>query len=324
MRARPIRFIHAASAIAITWSILTPAAAQTPSARIDDALQNITVLVRAGKIGYATIWDGNKYIQCRRQPDNAMRCEAAGFSMQPSLQSVLTGERLNRLASLGWVIDPSFGNFVQTFPASLPTAKIAERIVQALSEGYAANIADLEIATAWIANMPCPPRNGPSQNLAGSVNDAPSMKATAVRSCSYVANTDTPQKAASAAELISIYAPTVTAEIQRLRINYTRNVFTVFDAGIGYIQCMPETPNPVLYCEAQSAESWPALSAILTPERVSLLQKAGYSEPGRAPNFWKSYPFEKYNDAAIANEILTLLYEVYGYAGTTKLDMKIR
>src|SRR3954447_6774118 len=70
-----------------------PTFAQTANSRIDEALQNIAALVRTGRVGYATFWDGNKYIQCRRMPERTLRCEAAGTSMQPSLRSVLTGER---------------------------------------------------------------------------------------------------------------------------------------------------------------------------------------------------------------------------------------
>lgn len=58
-----------------------------------------------------------------------------------------------------------------------------------------------------------------------------------------------------------------------------------------------------------------------TPERVSRLRSAGYADPGRAPNYWKSYPFDKFSDAAIASEVLTILYDVYGYVGATKLKI---
>ncbi|WP_438876490.1 hypothetical protein, partial [Bacillus cereus group sp. Bc253] len=83
----------------------SPCIAQAPALRIDEALQNITTLARPGRVGYATFWDGNKYIQCRRISDRSLRCEAAGTSMQPSLKSVLTGDRLTRLAALGWTLD---------------------------------------------------------------------------------------------------------------------------------------------------------------------------------------------------------------------------
>src|SRR4051794_24244739 len=78
------------------WRVTAPAIAQTASSRIDEALQNITTLVRPGRVGYATFWDGNKYIQCRRMPERALRCEAAGTTLQPSLRNALTGDRLSR------------------------------------------------------------------------------------------------------------------------------------------------------------------------------------------------------------------------------------
>jgi hypothetical protein len=302
--------------------VTSPGAAQTAGSRVEEALQNITTLLRPGRIGYATFWDGNKYVQCRRLPERELRCEAAGTSMQFSLRNVLTGDRLARLTALGWVLDPSFGNYVHVFPADMPAARVADYILRTLIEGYDADVAGLEIKTAWVADVPCPPRNGPSQNLAGSVNDAPSMRATAVRTCSYTPMPEPAQTAASAAELIALYGATVTAEIQRLRINAAARVYAVFDAGIGYVQCMPETPPAAFYCEAQSTESWAALATVLTPERVSRLRGAGYADPGRAPNYWKSYPFDKFSDAAMASEILTILYDVYGYAGATKLQVK--
>jgi hypothetical protein len=316
---RLIPVIAAVAAIEF-WLAISTAFAQ-PGARIDDALQNIGSLVRTGKIGYATIWDGNKYVQCRRMPDRALRCEAAGTSMQPSLKNVLTGDRLTRLSTLGWALDPAFGNYAQTFAAETPTGRVAEQILQTLTEAYGADVASLEVQTEWVPDVACPPRNGPSQNLAGLINDAPSMRKTSLRACSYTPDLQTPQTARSSAELITIYGAMTTAEIQRLRINAGRKVYVSFDAGIGYVQCMPETPPVAMYCEAQSAESWPALTTVLVEERVARLRAAGYADPGRAPNYWKSYPLDKFTDAAIANELLTILHEVYGYTGATKLKI---
>jgi hypothetical protein len=303
------------------WGATIPCMAQTAGLRIDEALQNITILVRSGRIGYATFWDGNKYIQCRRMPERALRCEAAGTTMQPSLRSVLSGDRLSRLAALGWALDPSFGNYAQTFPADLPTSRIADQILRTLTEAYGAESPNLEVQTEWVADVACPPRNGPSQNLAGLISDAPSMRKFALRACSYTPDSQAPQTASSTAELVAIYGATTTAEIQRLRINAGRNVHVSLNAGIGYVQCRPETPPTAMYCEAQSAESWPALTTILTDERISRLRAAGYADPGRAPNYWKSYPLDKFSDAAIATELLTILHEVYGYTGATKLKI---
>jgi hypothetical protein len=310
-----------AAAIITASSAAGPAAAQAINARIDRALQNITTLVRAGRVGYATFWDGNKFVQCRRMPDRMLRCEAAGTSMQSSLKHVLTPERVSRLGALGWVLDPRFGNYVQTFAADISTARIADHILRTLIEAYDADASEVELQTEWVADVPCPPRAGPSQNLAGSVNDAPPMRATAVRACAYVPDPETPKTADSAEALFALYGTSTAAEIQRLRINSGRRVYVIFSAGIGYIQCMPQTSPSAFYCEAQSAESWPALAAVLTPERVSRLRSAGYADPGRAPNYAKFYPFDSFSDLAVAREILTILYEVYGYAGATALKI---
>lgn len=291
------------------------------AARVIAAIVNVETLVRVEKVGYATFWDGNKYIQCRPAPARELRCEAAGSRMQPSLERVLVTGRLDRLAELGWVLDPSFGNHVRIFRADIPRAEVADAIVAALAEVYDADISRLDIATAWVADMSCPPRNGPSQNLAGIVNDAPEMSATAIWECSYVADPrpGVSDIAGSAEALVAIYRASTAAEIQRLRINAGRRVFVVFETDIGYVQCMPESAPTAIYCEAQSVESWPALAAILTPARVAVLHGAGYSDPGRSPNYAKLYAVENTSDTAIASEILTLLYEVYGYTGAAEL-----
>ena len=93
------------------------------------------------------------------------------------------------------------------------------------------------------------------------------------------------------------------------------------DTGGGYIQCGTAPPRGI-YCEAQSAETWPVLARILTAERVALLHAAGYADPGRAPNYWKNYSLDEFTDRAIAEELLAILYEVYAYSGVPKLNFK--
>lgn len=300
------------------------ARAQDAGERVAAAIENISNLVRAGRIGYATFWDGNKYIQCRRTPERELRCEAAGFSMQPSLRHVLKPERLERLAALGWNLDPSFGNYVKAFPASMPASQTANHILQTLTEVYSADVAELETQTAWVRDMPCPPRNGPTQNLAGMVNEPTSVRMIVILDCAFKLDPTmlASQTLQSAEGLIGHYGALVTAEIQRLRINHKRSVFAVFDSGIGYIQCRPEPTPPAIRCEAQSAESWSALASVLTPERVSRLRSAGYADPGRGPNYSKSYLLASLGDATIAQEILTILHGVYGYTGAAKLAVK--
>jgi hypothetical protein len=302
---------------------LAASPAPTSKPLVEAALQNILNLDRPGQDGFATIWDGIKYVQCKLLPDRSLRCEAAGTLMQSSLERVLTPEHISRLTSLGWRLDPSFGNYVQTFPPGTPPSLVADKILQALAEAYVANISDMEVQSTWVAKEPCPPRNGPSQNLAGIVNNAPSMAATAVHACSYTPKPDLGPSvpATSSAELMDFYGVRVTGEIQRLRINSARRVFAIFQAGIGYVQCEPYSSPPTIYCEAQSAESWEALTSILTPERIARLHEAGFADPGRAPNYSKNYPVDQTDDATIARELLAILHEVYGYNGLPKLKV---
>jgi hypothetical protein len=149
------------------------------------------------------------------------------------------------------------------------------------------------------------------------------MAATAIRGCAYAPKPDlgpsTP--AASTAELIDFYKARVTGKIARLRVNIDRDVFAIFGAGIGYIQCRPNSSPPSIYCEAQSADSWAALASVLTPERVAQLHTSGFADPGRGPNYWKNYPLYQIDDAGIARELLTILHDVYGYNGLPPLKV---
>ena len=83
------------------------ASPQTTQSLIEATLDNITKLNRPGQDGYATVWDGNKYVQCRRLPDRGLRCEAAGALMQSSLERVLSPERAARLIAVGVLIRAS-------------------------------------------------------------------------------------------------------------------------------------------------------------------------------------------------------------------------
>jgi hypothetical protein len=287
--------------------------------RVEAALKNMMALDRPGEFGLATFFDGNKFVQCRGLPDHGLRCEAGGARMQPSLARVLTPEKIERLTAGGWAFDDSFGNYAQVFAADAPPSEIAAKVLRALVEGYDADLARLEAKTDWIASEPCPPRVGPSQNLAGSINDAPALARTAIYACAFAA----PKADAirSAADLVDIYGKRVTGEVQRLRVNIDRHIHVIFQTDIGYVQCAPMSSPPAIYCEAQSADSWPALSAVLTPERVARLHAAGYADPGYAPNYSRSYPLDKFDEAAVARELLAILYDVYGYVGEPKLQI---
>jgi hypothetical protein len=323
---RPLAGLVLFAAPAIIALFAGGALAETSRSRVEAAIATIKVLERPGRDNLATIWDGDKYVQCRRMSDQTLRCEAGGALMQVSLARVLTPDRVGRLAAMGWMLDPSFGNYVQTFRSDAPASDVADKMMAALAQGYDADVEKVEIETISIESEPCPPRNGPSQNLAGMISDAPSMAAVSVHACAYKPDEDTPEHVlppgSTTADLIKLYGPKLTAEIRRLRVNMRRNeVFVAFDSGLGYVQCQPERDPDAFYCEAQSAESWPALAAVLTPERIARLHAIGFADPGRAPNYSKSYPTDKVDDAAVASEVLTLLHDVYGYYGASKLEV---
>lgn len=305
------------------WPIVAEDARPASKPRLEAALQNMMSLERPAQVGFATVWDGNKYVQCGRSADRALRCEAAGILMQPSLERVLTPERVSQLIALGWRLDPNFGNYVRSFPSDSSASFVADKILQVLATAYDADLSNLEFETTWVSSEPCPPRNGPTQNLAGMINDAPAMRATAVHACSYHPQSDLGPSlpVTSAAELFDLYGARVTGEIARLRVNMERRVFAVFDAGIGYVQCQPHTSPPAFYCEAQSADSWEALASVLTPDRIARLHNAGFADPGRAPNYWRDYPADKFEDATLARELLAILHDVYGYNGLPKLKV---
>ncbi|MGH6797043.1 MAG: TY-Chap domain-containing protein [Roseiarcus sp.] len=290
---------------------------------IEAALTNITTLVRPGQDGLALIFDGNKYVQCRRMPVRTTRCEAGGVLMQPSLGRVLTPARIARLGELGWSLDSSFGNYVRTFADGEPAGRIAEAIVQARAEGYDADIPHLEVQSDWIASRPCPPRNGPRQDRAGSIEDPPPIASGALRGCVYTPPSDASPRPlnGSTTELIDLYGARITGEIQRLRVNLDRDIYVVFATGIGFVQCAPETHPPSIVCEAQSADAWPPLAAVLTPDRVARLHAAGFADPGREPTYLKSYPLDGSDDATIAHELIAILHDVYGYGGAQKLQV---
>jgi len=153
--------------------------------RVVEALDSIRNVTRPRQDGYTTVWQGETFVQCHAMSDQTLSCEAAGTAMQPSLAQVLTPDRKQRLTSLGWRLDPSFGAYTQTFPASLSLDQAADRILTALSQAYGADLTRIDVQTRWVAHQACPPRHGPGQHLAGIVDDDPMMAPTSVKGCAY-------------------------------------------------------------------------------------------------------------------------------------------
>lgn len=312
---------YAAVIAAVLCRPATAEAAGSSSSRIAAALTNTQMLQRPDEEGLATIWDGNKYVQCVREADYSLRCEAAGWMMQPSLASLLTPEKVDRLKKLGWREDSHFGNYVQSFSAKAPVDQVAPQITQTLAEVYDADVEHLEVETNWVAIEPCPPRNGFSQNLAGVINDAPSIAGVAVHACSYKPDPEQLARpvSVSPADLFLVYGARVTGELQRLRINSDRRVYFILSTGAAYLQCESQSEPAAIYCEAVSADSDPFVASILSSERLAKLHAVGYADPGRAPNYWKVYALDKSDDVTIARELLAILHDVYGYTALQPL-----
>ena len=134
----------------ICLALLSPSPATAASDLIEAGLDNISTLVRPLHVGYATMSDGNKFVQCRRLQTGEMRCEAAGSLMQPSLDRALTLKRRAFLEAQGWLIDPAFGLYQRTFAADRSLAEIADAIRLVLVQGYAADPTRIETQTQWL------------------------------------------------------------------------------------------------------------------------------------------------------------------------------
>ena len=240
--------------------------------------------------------------------------------MQPTLGRLLTPERLGRLDALGWRLDAHFGNYARTMPATLAVKDMTALVIRTLVEGYGADAAQLEANSAWIVRQQCPPRSGPKQPLAGSINDSASMAPYALHSCAMVVSGNRP--AQSVADLVDRYGARVTGEIQRLIVNRDDHfIHLVLNTKAGYVQCAPNAPPPSINCEAASADSIPTLAAVLNADRVARLHALGYADPDRVSNYAKAFPIAKAEASPIALELLTILYDVYGYRGTPKLGI---
>ncbi len=250
--------------------------------------------------------------------------------MQSSLTHVLTPPRVEALTQRGWRLDSSYGNYVQDFPAAIPPHDIAAAILDALVQGYDANLSDLEFKTSWIDSEPCPPRNGPSQNLAGMVNDALEPGLVAIHSCAYAPGPESPVKALApkvaanaVGDVLERDGDTLAIQIARLQLGGRRRIFLILQTETGYVQCEHQDApgSSSIYCEAASADSVPELSAILDDSHVALLRKAGFAEPGRTQNYSKTYLTGAMDAQTIARELLTVLHDVYGYDGHPELQV---
>jgi hypothetical protein len=65
--------------------------------KVIEALDHVRNLARPRQDIYATIWEGDKFVQCHAPSDQGLSCETASPTLQPALEGVLTPDRRKRL-----------------------------------------------------------------------------------------------------------------------------------------------------------------------------------------------------------------------------------
>ncbi|HTH99027.1 MAG TPA: hypothetical protein VL574_16540 [Stellaceae bacterium] len=297
--------------------------------KVAGAVGNTLMTPQPGQDGLVTVADGNEFVQCRQSsllPN--WRCEAAGTTMQPSLASVLTPARVTQLAALGFKPDPAFGNYVLEVAPTTDPDQLAAAIVQALSQGYGADIAAAEVDARRLTTQACPPRRNFGQDQAGAINTDPAMAGVSTAACSAMdALTAEPTDAAGAdarptrmptpnkvpKDVVTAYGPTVAKEMARLRRARTARIWITLDGADGHIQCRPDPADRAFACEATAAAGKSA------PQHVGLLHMAGFSDAEGAPNHTRRFPYRQFSDVQMARLLMTLLRDVYGFDGSSFL-----
>jgi hypothetical protein len=321
---------------AVLLTVLThPALADdTPTLSVAKAIKQILMAHRPRQDGVLTVRDNMLFVQCLDRPGAPdLRCEAAGLEGEPWLHNVLTMERQDRLMALGFKPDTTYGNFVRTFPRSIKPARLAEIIVGVLTEIYGADAEDIEALTDWLPTDPCHPRIKASHDRGGSIATPQWGFANDIGpGCKIVTNTDgmnydDPDNVPSDVQPIDLdahYGAAIAAQITRLEAgHHTDHIWAIFEAGVPYVQCAPDTEDNKIYCEAASEDSIGApLARLLTADRRQKLIVAGFEPPGKEMNFRRFYPLDHYDAAAIAHALLTVLHDSYGYTGTPAMMLK--
>ncbi len=185
--ARSVKTVLARMAMAAALLSLTTgwASPESVMVRLNDGLRELATSHSRGRELVVTVWDGDRYVQCRRPEPKVLRCEAAGARLQPSLAHVLTADRVHKLTERGWRLDPSFGNYASTYPVDALSEAVMSEVLLALQFGYGVDISALEVKTDWVPREACPRRNGPGQNRASMIDYAPSTAAASIHACAY-------------------------------------------------------------------------------------------------------------------------------------------
>jgi hypothetical protein len=131
----------------------------------------------------------------------------------------------------------------------------------------------------------------------------------------------TPIPKLTAPDLVAIYKSQLERQLQRLKTKSDHDLFIIMDSESGYIQFRMDLENRIIFCEAASVKSSPLIAQRLTHGNIARLHKAGFADPGVTPNYWKIYPLERFTDAAIAEETISLMHNVYNYEGGQPINI---
>jgi len=287
--------------------------------------------------GVLTIHDRNLYVQCfNGSQAETWRCEAAGLEGQPWLHEVLTEARQRQLVERGFKPDAASGNFVRDVPRTMPPKQLAKIVLGILTELYGADISNIGVLADWLHAKPCHPRLRAGTEGGGSIwsphwgfgNDAdPGCQITTNTEAQNYDNPDavTPGRPGSGAvDLDKRYGRAMALQIHRLEgASPGTDLWTIFEAGVAYVQCMSDMPDNRIYCEAVSPDAGgQPIARLLTSARRAKLIEAGFEPPAKSMNFSRFYDLAQDDSVAIAHALLAVFHDAYGYEGEPPLRYK--
>ena len=310
------------------------AAGEPPTVAIARAAAKVLVPKRLKQDGILTVRDNTLYVQCINRPDAAVwRCEAAGLEGEPWLRNVLTVERQDQLIARGFRPDSTTGNFVRSFARSTTPIAFATTVLAVLTDIYGADTGEIEAIADWLPAAPCHPRMISGHDFGGSIKTPRwGHEKDVAAGCDILTNTNglnrddfkTPAPGAPPSgeiDLAARYAAAMAPQLKRLESGQ-EHIWAVFVAGIPYVQCQYDSEDTAFYCEAASDDASGApLARILTPDRRQKLIDAGFEPPGKVVNFRRFYPLAQYDEVAVAEALLAVLHDAYGYGGTPALRL---
>lgn len=302
-----------------------------PSAQLVAGIRAVLVPASERRDGVLTVSDNNLYVQClNTHVLPGWRCEAAGLEGQPWLEHVLTSDRQKQLIALGFKPDPQFGNFTAILPRTTAPDILAARILEVLAV-YGAKPEDVKTKADWLKSRHCQRRIKVNHDRGGSIltpqwgfpQDA--EEGCGLASGADALNYDDPTAIMPQADGIDLearYIPAMTAELTRIAAD--PEAYAIFEAGPAYVQCMPDDEDRSMYCEAASGDAvGNPVERILTPERKAKLIAAGFEPPGKVMNYRRLYPRAQFDMKTLANALLDVLRDAYGYQGAPPMKVSI-